>query len=181
MPSALDKPVMLNLLAKDGTAYDQRGGFLGRLLHDFTKWAIRRAVRKIARRMRPVTEWKLKKGWVNPEIGLLYDDFNWLISLDEAPTEPGAFRGPDDKNRALFQDLRDIMCVMLDEDTHYGIRFWVLMHRIHEKRWEEAYSIAMNRSNAFFNYREIYAGLLERSKPLPRLEDERIKSIEVIQ
>ena len=42
---------------------------------------------------------------------------------------------------------------------------------MHDRRWEEAYQIAMNRSNAFFNYREIYKDLLAMHEPLPKLED----------
>lgn len=165
---------LLNLLAKDGTAYNERQGLLGRLLHDITKWAIRRSVHGIAKKLKPVTDYKMKTGWINPEVGLLYDDLTWLIRMDEngGKDHIGGFTGGEnDANRRFFTDLRDIVTTILDEDTHYNIRFWVLQHRIHENRWNEAYNIAFNRSNAFFNYRQIYQDLISRWEPLPKLED----------
>ena len=169
---------MINLLAKDGTRYNERQGYLGRIMHDFSKWMMRRAVDKIAKRMAPVIKYKMQTGWCNPEISLLYEDMSWMIGLDEKEAEKtkiGGFTGgKNDVNRRFFTNLRDIICTTLDEDTHYNLRLWVLMHRMHEQRWKEAYEVAMNRSNAFFNYREIYEAVLARhdDTPLPQLEDE---------
>ena|SRR3990167_3341861 len=143
-----------------------RLGFLSRLLHGASKWMIRRAVDAIAKKMQPVIEYKRREGWLNPEIKQLYDDINWLIACDDHTRAHD--NGGGDADRRLWNNIRDILCVQLDEDTYYNIRFWVLMHRIHDLRWNEAYDIALNRANAYWNYAEIYNVMKHENDPLPR-------------
>lgn len=158
---------MVHLLAYDGNAENQRQGKLGKLLHDFSKWAIRESVEKIWTKMKPVIEYKIKTGWINPEIGKLYEDLTYVINFYE--DDKYGFKGPDDKNRKFFHHLRDILCVQLDEDTHYLLFVGMVMQRMFEQK--EEYEALMNRSNAFFRWREIYNGLKERTAELPTLEE----------
>ena len=169
----------IKLLAYDGKKDNQRFGKLGILLHDTTKWMIRTAITAIYRKMKPVIDYKLKEGWINPYVGQLYKDWTWTIQLDErkSNTKIGGFKGSDDKNRTMFHNMRDIVCTLLDEDTHYGIRVGVMMFRMHEN-WDK-YEIAANSANEFMRYREMYERLKDikdtdtlDSVGLPQLDDD---------
>ena len=133
----------------------RRDSFLGRIMHDFGKFLIRAAVDRIHSKMEPVLDYKRKNGWINPEVEELEKDINWLIDLDRNNPRPN-------KNLITFQEkLRDIVLVNLDEDSYYNLRFWFLMMRIQDNRWKDTYDIAMNRANAYFNYKTAYRQLYE--------------------
>jgi hypothetical protein len=172
---------MTDLLAKDGTADNQRQGRLGILLHDLSKWAIRKAIQRERKRIQPVLDYYASEHgeWLNPDIKQLYEDFNWLISLEELPNQYGGFQKGEDVNRDMFHDLRDIMCVHLDQDTHYHLRFMALIYRIHAN-WP-AYEIACTRAFHFLDvtakrlgmtFEEVYQNLDGMTKPNEELPDE---------
>lgn len=160
------------LLAFDGVEHNRRQGFLGRLLHDTTKWMIHRYVDSVHKKMKPVIEYKIKTGWINEQVEQLYKDWTWVIELDkrEEAKKFGGFRGPADKNLQLFEKMRDIACVILDEDTHYSMRAFMFLAKVNDG-WDTKYADIANRANVMFRYKEIYFEMKERTKPLPKLDD----------
>src|SRR3990167_5121057 len=148
----------VDLLADEipGKKYN-RWSFLGRELHDFSKWMIRAAIDRIHGRMKPAINLKLQKGWNSPANALLYEDFNWLIALDKNDKFAERFKMlAGQKNARLFEQTRDIFLTQIDEDTFYNIRFWLLMYRMHNsKRWP-LYEQAMNQANAIFSTARVY-------------------------
>jgi hypothetical protein len=163
---------MVELLAKDGTADNQRQGRLGRLLHDFSKWAIRKAITRERKRLDPVLKYKKEHGgWLNPDIQALYDDFTWVISRDELKTQYMGFNGPDDANKKMLEDLRDIVCCHLDEDSHWHLRWAMLLYRINH-RWSE-YEIECTKAYHFLSVTAEKLGLTmeDMYKSLENLEN----------
>lgn len=169
---------MVHLLAFDGKEDDRRQGKLGRILHDFSKWAIRKAVDRIHNKMLPVIEYKKKTGWHKEHIKAIEEGWNWVISLDELPINLGigGFKGANDINRKLYMQLRDIFLVHLDEDTHYDMRMLVLLKWIHE-HWDRIEEAA-NASYNLMNFHEIYKDLLALSEPLPLDDGKEEKEID---
>jgi len=168
-----------HLLATDGTKDNQRQGKLGILLHDTSKWMIKSFISALHNKMKPVIKYKLENGWINPSIEQFYKDWTWVIELDEKPEHRGIGGfglGDKDPNRIMFYKMRDIGCVILDEDTHYAIRMMMVLNKIHDN-WKE-YEIQSNQANALFKYMDIYTRLKDLEEiekqdkiPLKRLDD----------
>lgn len=77
--------------------------------------------------MAPIAEEKNKNGWVNPEMKILYDIFTDIIACDEPLRKQG-----QDHIRDLYTGLRNLVCVTLDEDSHYLARFYFFCYLIHK-------------------------------------------------
>ena len=138
------------------------------LLHDFSKWMIRGIVDKVQKKMEPVIIYKKENGWIKEHVAALEEGWNWVIELDEHPVNNkiGGFTGgPDDKNRKFFTNLRDIVLVHLDEDSHYDMRFLMMLKWVHE-HWDR-FEQSAETSYQIMNFHNLYAELLEGSKPLP--------------
>jgi hypothetical protein len=75
-----------------------------------------------------VVEEKLKHGFVNPEMKVLYDIFTDIITVDEQMRNKG-----QDHIRDMYTGLRNIVVVTLDEDSHYFTRFLMFCHLIHDR------------------------------------------------
>lgn len=80
-----------------------------------------------------VAEEKNKNGWINPEIKILYDIFTEIIEQDERMRNKG-----EDHVRDLYTGLRNVVCVTLDEDSHYLLRFFLFCDLLNEHREEFA-------------------------------------------
>lgn len=158
---------MVHLLAYEGKDYNQKGGFLGRIMHDSGKLMIRKLLKIVHGKYEPVIKYKHETGWIKDHVAAWEEAVDWVISLDEMPINKSMFNftGPDDPNRLFFLRLKDLFCVMMDEDTHYDIRVLLVMKWVHE-HWdrfersaEQAYQLA--------NFGNLYKDLLEFTKPLP--------------
>ena len=113
-------------------------------IHCVSKPMIRKFVHFIAGRYyNTIVENKEKDGWVNPEIKLFYDQLGEVMSIEK---EMGMWKGNewDGKNNGvqvveierakghnqqemLWNDLRNLVCGLLDEDSYYALRFFFLV------------------------------------------------------
>src|SRR3990167_4763779 len=158
---------MVQLLAYDGADYNQRGGKLGSICHDFSKWMMRKFVDKLHRKMLPVIEYKRKNGWVKDHTAAMEEGWKWVMSLDELQINRGigGFKGEDDGNRRFFNELGDIAFTHLDEDTHYDMRMLLWFKWIHE-HWDR-FEQSAESAYQILNFGELYKDLLGLSEPLP--------------
>ena len=160
------------LLAYDGDKPHQRQGRLGILLHDTSKWMMKKYIERLHRKMQPVIEHKMEKGWVNPAVGQLYEDITWVIALHERPEirdKGWGFKGADDVNRKFYTQLRDVACVHLDEDTVQSMFAFILAAKMFDG-WDEKYCDVAGKFNVMLRYREIYGEMKERTKKLASIE-----------
>ena len=128
-------------------------------IHAIVKKLIRKTVDIIAGHYRPLKIEKLKHGWKNKEIEILYNQFDEMIQWESAAWTPVA--DGDDYNRKLYHGIRDIVCVLLDEDTHYILRFFYFIELIN--RDYDKYNIEMHNHKAYWNWEAIKKALLELS------------------
>lgn len=159
--------LMVHLLAYDGIKDNERQGTLGRIMHDTSKWFMRESVNGLHRHMKPVFNYKRANGWHKEHITAMGEAIDWVVSLDEIPINAriGGFKGPDDKNRRLFLQMKDIFLTLLDEDTHYDIRVLLVLKWIHE-HWDR-FEIAAEQAYQIQNFSNLYKDLLALSEPLP--------------
>ena len=117
------------------------------ILHTISKPVIRKILKYVADSYKPIINKKKEKGFVNPEMQVFYDEWTELIDM-----QMDQWTGPEDKNYKMYHALRDIMCCILDEDSHYLLRFFYLIEMIHRDR--EKYRISMHRSRAYWHNEE---------------------------
>lgn len=124
-------------------------------------------ISRLHKKMEPVIEYKKENGWIKNHIRVMDESWKWVISLDDLPINVGigGFKGSDDKNRKMMQDLGDIIFTHLDEDTHWDIRVLMFMYACH-KRWSELEQ-SVESAHQIMNFGNLYRDLLELSKPLP--------------
>ena len=121
--------------------YD-RWSKVGIWIHDVSKQFIRKTVGYLGKRYTPIVKEKLEKGFSNPEIKLLYDNWTEIIEIEDYADKP------EDANFKLFTQMRDIVCTILDEDSFYLLRFFYLMELFH--RDYEKYNIEMHKMRAYW-------------------------------
>lgn len=105
-------------------------------------------------------------GWVNPEAKLLYDILSEIIKRDEILR-----KGDDDHIKRMWMNIRDITCVVMDEDTHYMLRVLYLVELLN-KMYPE-FRIQSHRNRAYWNWDTLYAQLqkeMENDKDAPLKE-----------
>src|SRR3990167_809127 len=123
-------------------------------LHKIAKRIIRKTVSFVAKQLAKTIERKQREGWIYPEVALLYLNFNELISKDA-----WKWYGHKDWDEDLWLNARDILCVLLDEDSYYTLRFFYLLEILN--RDYDKYNISMHKNRAYWNWDEIFKGLKE--------------------
>jgi hypothetical protein len=163
---------MGHLLAWDGTDDNQRQGKLGILMHDTSKWFIRKNVAAGHKLMTPLFKHVEETGgYQNEYVNVIRDMFDFIISIDEQPVNwgIGGFKGPDDANRKFFQQLRDIVCIMCDQDAHYGMRVLAGLYWLNEHF--DRIAIASQGAHDMLNFQEKYERIKEFTKPAVQVEE----------
>jgi len=175
---------MTQLLAYNGTAYNQRQGRLGKLLHDNAKWFIRKASTTCHRMMVPIFKYHEKNKPNMPGVDALEEAFNFVISLDDLPVNKGIGGFKDipggDQNKKLFMEMRDILCAILREDSHYHMRTMVLLKYVHD-HWDERFEIASNQADHLLRFGEMYGELIESLKKLPEDDGMDVEDIDMVE
>lgn len=130
------------------------------ILHKIVKPLIRGAIETNGRMLNPIVEQKKKHGWVNPEVGMLYANLTEVIELDSKKWRAeGNFPNSD---YLMFCNLRDTLCVVLDEDSHYLLRFFYLVEILN--RDYPDYRIEMHKQKAYWNWPEVMEGIRKEVK-----------------
>lgn len=111
------------------------------LLHRQSKPVIRWAIHMIySKYYHEIYAHKLTNGWLNQEIVLLHDELEFMFvkeyEHDKTKRNDDGTWNLKHKDMKTFYELRAIICVMLDEDTFYLLRFLFMAMMIHED-WDE--------------------------------------------
>ena len=155
-------------------------------LHWHSKPVIRAAVHMIySRYYRKVYVQKIEKGWLNAEIALLHDEIEFMFvkeyEHDQTKRNSDGTWNLKHKDMRMFYEMRAIMCVLLDEDTFYLLRFLFLAMMIHED-WEE-YKKRMFVTVAYWDkmriLREIREGTYDGSKSINSGRDSKAKAKDI--
>lgn len=118
-----------------------------RIIHNLAKPLLEGVVTAVYKECEDILRGKAEKGWQNPEIELLYNLWGEVLDRDISMR-----KGTEewDHIRDVMGKLRAIVCVQLDEDSHFTLRAFYLIDSIimnadkfniefHKKRayWDE--------------------------------------------
>lgn len=136
-----------------------------RFLHNVSKPFIEAAVTAIYKECEDIIKGKMEKGWQNPEIKLLYENWGEVIEKDK-----NVFKSEQeyDHIRDFMSKLRAIVCCQLDEDSHFTLRFFYFLEVLF--RDQEKYRIEWHKNRAYWDWEKIKRDLTEHD---PRWADSR--------
>lgn len=138
---------VIKLLAWDADKKGTLGFMLHRCGKKFLRWAIKQLTHRI---MKDVIEYKKKNGWINQEVKILYDDLTEVI-------RSGRYEEHEIKNNEgnyrMYSDVRDLLCVLLDEDSYYLLRFFYFLDLTFEH--ENRYRLAHHKARVYWHWEEI--------------------------
>ena len=127
----------------------------GKLIHKVMKPIIMNAMSYMNGVVDNVIAEKVKNdSWINPEVKILYEIFSEIIAQDKILRLD---EKENDSVRAFYCNMRDTSCVILDEDSHYLLRFFLFVELIHENY--PKFRIEMHKNRAYWNWEQIYAGI----------------------
>lgn len=147
----------------------------GWLLHKVGKQFIRFAVNFLAEHiLASVIRYKKETGWLNPEIQIFYEDISRIIEIEEARWTWGGKKpkGEYNADRRLWTNIRDVLCILLDEDSFYFLRFIYLLSFTFEHA--ELYDKAMSFSRIYWDRDKFRRWFCEQQQ-LEALHKEKLK------
>lgn len=106
-------------------------------------------------------------GWVNPEIGILWNEFGELIEKEkilwDIKDDTTASGEQINRNERFWRNLRIIVCMTLDEDSYYVLRLFYMVELI--VRDYKLYNIEeVHRHKAYWNWEEVRLKIQEEAK-----------------
>lgn len=104
-------------------------------------------------------------GWINPEVQFLHDFiFQAIIDKEKLAWQLGDMaRGYHvDANPKFWENFRKIVCVTLDEDSYYTLRYLYAVDEILEN--PEAFNLAMHKNKAYWEWEDMKIRLMEMAK-----------------
>ena len=156
-----------------------KGSVGWKITHHLSKPILLNSVGYLSAMLEDVIREKKEKGWVNPEIGILYSNFTEMIEKDYPIME--VEDGKYDHIRRFYCGVRDILCAILDEDSHYFLRFLYMLEILH--RDYDLYRIEMHKEKVYWDWEIIIKGLMDddpawTGKVRPEMKEiaERIKN-----
>src|SRR3990167_9084212 len=97
----------------------------GKLLHKVMKPIIMNSLGYLSSIAEDIIKEKVKNNlWINPEVKMLYEILNEVIAQDKILRLP---EGQYDPIRSFYENLRDTVCVILDEDSHFTLRYLLVI------------------------------------------------------
>lgn len=160
------------MLAKLLAAPEMLQTKLGHIMHISGKQLMRKFISMAHKHYEPVIEYKHKTGWIKDHVNAQEEGWRWIESLYMQPinAEAGGWTNSDGVlkdgvNKKMFNDVLELFWLMQDEDSAYDIPWLLYLKWVHEHwdRFEKSAQMAYN----IMNFGNLYADLLEWSKPLP--------------
>src|SRR3990167_11106244 len=128
---------------------------LGKGLHKMCKAIVMNAMSYMNGITEQVIKDKVEKNlWVNPQIKILYEIFTEIIERDEIARKAG-----DDPIRTFYINMRDTACAILDEDSHYLLRFFLFWELMHERYPEFRACTTTGRAAEIYKWELTYEAL----------------------
>jgi len=131
-----------------------QGSIKWRIVNKMSKPIMMNALSYMDGAMHDITMEKKARGWVNPETQILWEIFTEIMDRDKC------IRKGDneyDPIRLVFENMRNVTCTMLDEDSHYFLRFLYFIELVNERYAD--FKIATHKNKAYWNWEQTYAGL----------------------
>lgn len=147
------------LLAKwDRQGDNSKMGRLSNALHWVGKRALIASINHIAEKhMKDVIRYKRETGWKQEELTIIDDAISNMLALDEKDERFTRFAG----------NFRDILLCIIDEDTHYALRTWAVLHEVLDRKDE--FDGISNRSYGFKHYLQIRKSLEEKEREVNKM------------
>lgn len=143
---------------------------LHRWMHGQMKNWVRNFVNKIgeSKEMRQILERKLKDGWINPEIEMLW---KWLGEL--AAQEEPLWKALNDqtvdgkqinRNQRFWENFRTVLCCSLDEDSYYVLRYLYLLELIQRDNAELNSQLNVHKRKIYWKWDVVKAVILNEAE-----------------
>ena len=170
--AVLDRLPQLILPLKADLDIEPSGSWLRATVMDkLWKPLMRRAISKAAVFFRPMIAKKKNGGYVNPEALALEFCIHRMMEMDNIIWEENEKRlGKKDKNRQMWEDLRDSLCAFVDEDAHYLIRLLRLIDVLHTHY--DMFNIPIHKGKAYWDWENLRRELI--------MKDEQRKAAETL-
>jgi len=123
-------------------------------MHWFAKPLVESMIRTLARECEPILAHKMKTGWQNPEIKLLYDHLTEVIEKDNR-----TFLPTYDHVKDAGTGFRNVMCCILDEDSHFTLRWFYFLDILF--RDKEKYNLEWHKNKAYWDWEKIREELMK--------------------
>lgn len=130
-------------------------GLKWKVVHHLSKPILLNSMGYLSAMLEDIIKEKKKNGWVNPEIELLYNNMTEVLEKDYPIEEKED--GKYDHIRRFYSSTRDVLCTILDEDSHYLLRFFYFIEILN--RDYDKYNIEMHRNKVYWNWEIIMRGL----------------------
>lgn len=127
------------------------------VIHHVSKPIIINSVGYLYGAIKPTIERKFKEGWANPEMEILWNNWQEVVEMDYPVSED--VDGKYDHIRQFYDRLGKIMCTLLDEDSHFLLRFFYFIEVLY--RDYPKYRIAMHKERAYWHWETIMEGIRE--------------------
>lgn len=134
---------------------------LHRWMHGKFKNWVREFVNKYAesREMQEILARKLgSPGWINPEIKVLWDLWEELIEKEKIVWQNTGSGNVDkdkpeiNRNERFWKNLRVLVCITLDEDSYYVVRFFYFLELLFAN--QDKFNIEYHKKRAYWNLEE---------------------------
>lgn len=138
---------------------------LGKGLHKMAKAIVMNAMSYMNGVVDQIIKDKVEKDlWLNPQVKLLYEIFTEIIENDEICRADS----PHDPVRAFYMNMRDTACAILDEDTHYLMRFFYFWELMNEKYPEFKACFTTARGLQAYEWERTWEGLKKQREALKK-------------
>ena len=119
-----------------------------RMLRNFVNYAVEKKIG-------PIADKKRADGWINPEIKILHDEiFGKMLEQEKIGWQWWNAQGKNtEREEKFWENMRDAMCVTLDEDSHYLLRFFYMIELLHENY--PKFRIEMHKQRAYWNWEKL--------------------------